>query len=364
VALQGTIDTFPLADVLQLLSASSKTGRLLLDGDRGQMTLWIDNGDVIGGEGTTPTRDRAELLLFEMLRFTDGAFEFDSDLDGEPGFEVVPAPLEASLHEALELLESWSAIEAVVPSPAHQVTMTSELQEPTIEIDRATWRLLTVTGRSVAEAAVALEMDEFSATSAIAELVEAGVLEIGEPSTGVAEVYELYDTSDRSTDQVDEQDDDSLSDGTALDAESNPEETTSFPDRFPIDDLIGGDDVEEDDPWSSPEMERLEAQRFAAAQSFDAVEVEPVPLGGPLDAAVTDPFGSHGDIDDESSHDERPAEDTSDESTDEVLRQMSKLSPKAAEAIAAALNSVPSGAGERHDSAGDDDGPISFSGTF
>ena len=50
MALQGTIDAFPLTDVLQLLSSASKSGRLLLEGDRGRAELWIEEGSVIGGD--------------------------------------------------------------------------------------------------------------------------------------------------------------------------------------------------------------------------------------------------------------------------------------------------------------------------
>ena len=49
VALQGTIDAFPLTDVLHLLSTSARSGRLVLDGDRGAATIWLEEGNVIGG---------------------------------------------------------------------------------------------------------------------------------------------------------------------------------------------------------------------------------------------------------------------------------------------------------------------------
>ena len=58
-----------------------------------------------------------------------------------------------------------------------------------------------------------------------------------------------------------------------------------------------------------------------------------------------------------------------DETADEVLRQMSRLSPKAAEAIAAALNSPSSSpaAPLSHDTGADrrdGDGPVTFMGSF
>ena len=101
MALQGTIDAFPLTDVLQLLSSSTRTGRLMLDGDRGHADLWLDEGSVVGGDTATPS-DSAAQLVFEMLRFTDGAFVFDGPIapDAVPSHSVVPTTLDDCLVEA------------------------------------------------------------------------------------------------------------------------------------------------------------------------------------------------------------------------------------------------------------------------
>ena len=77
MALQGTIDTFELTEVVRLLAAGSKTGVLRLEGSRGSGRVWVDEGKV-----TTITVDhapRAESLaeaMFELLRFEDGHFTF------------------------------------------------------------------------------------------------------------------------------------------------------------------------------------------------------------------------------------------------------------------------------------------------
>jgi hypothetical protein len=63
-----------------------------------------------------------------------------------------------------------------------------------------------------------------------------------------------------------------------------------------------------------------------------------------------------------------PAEQqAADDTADEVLRQMSRLSPKAAEAIAAALNGPNPTTPVSHEVSGgrsDNDGPVSFMGSF
>ena len=50
MALQGTIETFALPEVLRLLGSGAKTGRLRLSGDRGSGSVWIDGGKVVGAE--------------------------------------------------------------------------------------------------------------------------------------------------------------------------------------------------------------------------------------------------------------------------------------------------------------------------
>lgn len=50
MALQGTLDTFALADVLRLLANTHKSGRLELAGDRGHGRVWLGEGQLVGGE--------------------------------------------------------------------------------------------------------------------------------------------------------------------------------------------------------------------------------------------------------------------------------------------------------------------------
>src|SRR3954451_14770572 len=79
VALQGTLDTFALPDVLRLLASTKKTGRLRVSGNRGTGSVWVDGGGVTGAEATgvgdaPPSSD----VLFELLRYGDGSFTFEA----------------------------------------------------------------------------------------------------------------------------------------------------------------------------------------------------------------------------------------------------------------------------------------------
>src|SRR3954463_8019197 len=77
VALQGTLDTFALPDVLRLLASTKKTGRLLVTGSRGTGSVWVDDGGVVGAEATGTLTDAEPVeTLFELLRYPDGGFTF------------------------------------------------------------------------------------------------------------------------------------------------------------------------------------------------------------------------------------------------------------------------------------------------
>ena len=89
MALQGTIDTFELTEVVRLLAAGSKTGVLRLEGSRGSGRIWVTGGKVTATKvDHAPRAGTHAEALFELLRFEDGSFTFISDeladAEGEP----------------------------------------------------------------------------------------------------------------------------------------------------------------------------------------------------------------------------------------------------------------------------------------
>jgi hypothetical protein len=356
VALQGTIDTFPLTDVLHLLSTSAKTGRLVLDGDRGRRTLWIDRGRVVGGGPEEVPPGTAASLVFQMLRFRQGSFTFDQTSgDVVADVPVEPCHIGECLEVAAGLIESWSSIESVVPSTAHRVVMSLTLPSDSVTVDRSTWQVLRGAGaeRTVAEISAAAGLDEYDGSAAVAALVSRGLVRIGEPVRPPVSTASDQPRGRESTDPVR--------------ADESAPATPGFPDRFPIDDLIGSGEDAGADPWSAIELERNDTDR-QPDQAPSADQTLPPPLSMSADATpdqswdsliddaldgvgngrvdVGPPSGASGRPErpsDGDGVDPDPGRSAADDSTDEVLRQMSRLSPQAAEAIAAALNSPSDG---------------------
>jgi hypothetical protein len=181
VALQGTLETFSLPDVLQLLASTKKTGCLRVSGDRGEGSVWVKDGAIVAGEtagvAASPTVD----VVFELLRFDGGEFVFDDG--GEPREAGEPADVAVMLADAGRLLDEWREIEAVVPSNAHWVGLRTELPSDQVTIDRDGWRAVVAVGGgvSVADLGGQLELAELAVARLVKDLSEQGLVEVGEP---------------------------------------------------------------------------------------------------------------------------------------------------------------------------------------
>jgi hypothetical protein len=187
LALQGTLDTFSLPDVLRLLATTSKTGRLRIEGDRGRGSVWLAEGGIADADADrvidgTPTDE----IVFELLRFESGSFAFDGD-DAATG-AAEPEDVETVLRRANSLLSEWTELEAVVPSLEHEVTLTNDLSADEVTIDADRWRSLVAvsSGRTVGELASALGLTELGVSRAVRDLVDLGVADVESPGTSLA----------------------------------------------------------------------------------------------------------------------------------------------------------------------------------
>ena len=306
--LQGTIDSFPLSDVLSLLDSTSRVGRLSVAGDRNSGWVEMAGGLLIAGELLGSSKLSASSVLFELLRCTGGEFEFLSLHESEltPGTDE-PTKLSQCLSESAFRLERWEEIEKVLPTNRHSIRLISQLPTPEILLDSFRWSLLVaIQGNpSVSEIVHEMPADELEVCSALAALITEGLAEAIGPFV-VA------------TDRL-------------LEVESNDQEPAVFPEYFPIDDLVGLSDHQVSDPWHrTPD--------FSSADSVDPT-TEPAQVASA--AAAWDELVSPAQTSQEHGLDPDLTLDRSVTAEDDVYRQMSTLSPQAAEAIAAALSASP-----------------------
>ncbi|MEO6317551.1 MAG: DUF4388 domain-containing protein [Acidimicrobiales bacterium] len=200
MALQGTLDTFALPDVLRLLAATNKTGRLRLTGSRGTGSVWVTSGEVTTLEATNaPHATTAVDALFELLRFEDGDFTFDAEATHDaPGQST---DVEAILEQSEALLAEWRGIEAVVPSLDAWVTLRPSLPRPEVTVDQDGWTTIVAVGAGATVRRIGddLCLSELPVSRAIKDLVDAALVEITDavPATADPSLFTGGDASAR-----------------------------------------------------------------------------------------------------------------------------------------------------------------------
>lgn len=173
MSLQGSLDGFPLPDVLTLLASTKKQGELRVAGHQGAGRVWLAEGAIVGVEAGSV---RAPVdALYQLLRVDTGTFTFD------PAGEVPdgkPCDFEPLLAEAQARLAEWRVIEAVVPSMTTRVQLTEELPASKVTVSATQWRVLRTVAAAgtVEDVAAVLDADEFHACQAVKRLVDAGLV--------------------------------------------------------------------------------------------------------------------------------------------------------------------------------------------
>jgi hypothetical protein len=361
VALQGTIDTFELTEVVRLLAAGAKTGVLRLDGNRGTGGVWVKEGQVtaVAVDHAPHAEDFAE-AMFELLRFDDGSFTFEAGPEADDAGD--PADVDEVLTEAEAKLAEWREIERVVPTTRATVSLRPELSRADVVLDKARWRLVAAIGGGATVATVGdvLGLGELPISRAVKDLVELGVVELD--ASAVAEPEPLP-TRAPVADPVVAVDDEPVVDPfAAADAElADLPELTDLPDpaaqvveaevvadganpaRAQLDEFAVGFGLADPPPMADP------AEGGFADFGVDGSD----PLGGPL-FGESDPMGDFS-IDLPDFGGESPAEPAGGNGTSgpapspllgagndaaEVARQLSNLSPAAARAVAAAAKAT------------------------
>lgn len=227
--LEGSLDAFGLPDIFQLLSFTKKSGGLHLRGGAGEGVVYFTAGSVSGASadegrqalarrlvGSSAVDDdalaaaveraRAEgvgvgkaLLesdqvssdvlqeaateqavdaVFDLLRWSEGEFAFSID-EPNPDDVGVALPTDRVVAEAEARRTTWTTVAQVVPSP-DLVPRLPVLLPADPEVTRDEWALLAlVDGRRRVRDLVELTgAGEFAVASALAALVERGLVEL------------------------------------------------------------------------------------------------------------------------------------------------------------------------------------------
>jgi len=307
VALQGTLETFALPDVLRLLASTKKTGQLRLSGGRGSGSIWLDGGSIIASEASgAPLADGASEVVFELLRFKEGEFVFDADSLASDG--GAPADVEETLESAEAMLDEWKSVEAVVPSLGGWVSLSAELPSDEVTLNRDRWAEIVAIGggTTVGGLGDVLQLGELPVSRTVKQLIELGLVTLGEAPAD-APAPPAYEPP-------------------AFEPEPEPAFEPVFEASAEADVALAPEPERE-----APLLTVVDAPEAPAVDSsfssdrFDpqALVIEPPSFGG--DAAESAP---------EPAMDDNPADAA------EIARQLANLSPKAAKAVAAAAKAT------------------------
>lgn len=302
MALQGSIETFALPDVMRLLASTKKTGRLRLTGTRGSGSVWVADGQVVAVDAESRRADGTVDVLFELLRLPDGEFVFDADV--LPERLSPPEEVEPVLAQAETRLAEWREIEAVVPSSRSWVTLNPTLGVDDVTIDADAWAMIVRVGHGTSVDALGDQFDlsELDVARKVRDLVDQGLVEVG------GEAPDAFVIERRS--------------GRAPDGQPHPERADVAGHHDDVDEaVVGGVGLATVDPVEAePMVDAVVAEAGGEVGPFgqdvlgpadEALDGAPVPVG----------------IDD-------PSEAA------EVARQLANLSPKAAKAVAAAAKAA------------------------
>jgi hypothetical protein len=329
VALQGTIETFALPDVMRLLASTKKTGCLRLTGTRGSGSVWVDTGAIVASEASGARHAGSPVdVFFELLRYDDGDFVFDADVVAdEPG---KASDVESTLEAADKMLTEWRSIEAVVPSLDAWVELAPELTDDEITIDRDRWRLLVTVaaGTTVGSLGDTFELGELAVSRQVKELVEAGVVKVGDaPADARASAaapiveeprYEPEVASEAPAVEESAFDDGSVESGsygdTSFEAAAFDQPVSHVDDLVEAPDLRVADVSSNDGSLNGGGHNGFDSLDHDTMVGEAAPRPEPVPVGSAFEPDPTDAA--------------------------EIARQLANLSPKAAKAVAAAAKAT------------------------
>ena len=233
--LEGSLDAFSLPDIFQLLSFTKKSGGLHLQRAATRGSVYFRDGGVTGassddgrqalarrlvgsaGVGETELTAAVEraanegigvsraLLdagavdpdflrslvaeqvvdaVFDLLRWSEGDFSFTVD---EPGPDDVGISLgvEPVVNDARSRLESWDHACRIVPSPETVLALPVGVREDPV-VTRGEWALLALVDgrRTVAELVALAGRGDYAVVSALAALIERGLLKVRTQDAG------------------------------------------------------------------------------------------------------------------------------------------------------------------------------------
>ncbi|MCH7790156.1 MAG: DUF4388 domain-containing protein, partial [Acidobacteria bacterium] len=178
MGLQGTIETFPLEDVMALLASSNKSGRLTVTSDKLGGVIWFDDGKLfradLGGEDDVALTD----AFVALLRLGSGSFRFDQGQAAEKNTSSVA--VETVLAEVTDQLSEYEELERTIPNMQVAVRLVQELSAEEVVLTTQEWRVVTMLHGVLraADLATAMTLSELDTMRLLSSLDSKGLISV------------------------------------------------------------------------------------------------------------------------------------------------------------------------------------------
>src|SRR5262249_44264485 len=136
---QGSLKHLHLADVVQLISVSGKTGMFHLKREQHVGEIYLKDGNIIHA---VLDDIKGEDAVYELAIWSDGEFNFEPDI--EPGVRTITKSNTNLLMEAARRLDEWRVLSKKIPA----LEMVPEFvvdqgQDRQIQLNTSEWLVLS-----------------------------------------------------------------------------------------------------------------------------------------------------------------------------------------------------------------------------
>ncbi len=192
MSLQGSLKHLQLADVIQLISVSGKTGMFHLKKDEHLGQIYLKDGNIVHA---VLDEIKGEEAVYELAIWNDGEFNFEPEV--EPSVRTISKSNTNLLMEAARRLDEWRVLSRKIPSldliPEFVVDQGSDRGQ--IQLNTHEWVILSrINGKSdIRDIAKAANLPAFDICKVLYGLVTHSLVslkEAPEPESGVVELIE------------------------------------------------------------------------------------------------------------------------------------------------------------------------------
>jgi len=172
--LRGNLKQLPLLDIIRMLSAGSRTGRLDISQTGKSGEIYLEGGSILHAVTGTQIGEKG---VYTLMGWQEGDFIFTPDVPAPD--RSIDVATEQLLLEAARQAEQWEDIKEVISSTDAVFNISPSGSTSTVSLKPLEWQVLAqVNGeRSVIEIGEILGLHEFEVARIVYSLTTAGLMQ-------------------------------------------------------------------------------------------------------------------------------------------------------------------------------------------